>query len=81
MTSVNILVVEDEEIIALLLKRKLEDLGYAVTDMVATGEAAIEMVNHRPPELILMDITLAGKLDGIATAAITTTMGPGRGAA
>jgi signal transduction histidine kinase/AmiR/NasT family two-component response regulator len=63
-----ILVVEDERIVALDLVRTLEDLGYAVVGSVATGEAAIARVTETAPDIVLMDIRLAGALDGIGAA-------------
>lgn len=64
-----VLIVEDEMIIALLLKRMVKNLGHQVIDKVASGEEAISVVQERPPDLILMDIRLKGKIDGIETMA------------
>jgi len=66
----NILLVEDEAITALSLKLGLEKRGYAVENPVATGEAAIKNIEDSPPDAIIMDIRLAGPLDGIETAKI-----------
>ena len=63
-----ILVVEDERIVALDLVRTLEDLGYVVLDSVATGEAAIARAAELRPDAVLMDIRLAGEIDGILAA-------------
>lgn len=60
-----ILVVEDEGLIALCLKRYLEQLGYEVSALVATGEDAVLEAQMNPPDLVLMDITLKGKINGI----------------
>lgn len=60
-----ILVVEDEGLIALCLKRYLELLGYEISAMVTTGEEAVAQVQKSPPDLVLMDITLSGKINGI----------------
>lgn len=65
----NILVVEDEGIIAMDLAKRLEDLGYAVSAMVATGEDAIAQTLRLQPDLILMDVVLRGTMDGIQAAA------------
>ncbi len=70
MTPAQIFIVEDEQIVALSLRRKLESLGYVVSESVSSGEAAIERVGQVKPDLILMDIILAGKIDGITTASI-----------
>jgi signal transduction histidine kinase/CheY-like chemotaxis protein len=63
-----ILVVEDERIVALDLVRTLEDLGYEVLGSVATGEAAVAVANETLPDAVLMDIRLAGGIDGILAA-------------
>jgi PAS domain S-box-containing protein len=68
MGQTNILIVEDEYVVALDLQANLERLGYAVIARVATGEAAIEKAGTLCPDLVLMDIKLAGKLDGIEAA-------------
>ena len=68
MTKARIMVVEDEGIVALTIQRKLEDMGYEVPVLIDTGEEAIEQVSTIQPELILMDIMLAGELRGIETA-------------
>ena len=63
-----IMVVEDEKITALDIKFKLEDLGYSVPVTVGSGELAIQKACAIQPDLILMDIVLAGKMDGITAA-------------
>src|SRR5665647_1618669 len=69
MNDPSILIVEDDSLIALYLQELLQNAGYNVPDPVASGEEAIEHVRTCPlPDLILMDITLDGKLNGIETA-------------
>jgi PAS domain S-box-containing protein len=65
MTAARILIVEDERIVAEDLRLTLLQLGYEVTGSVASGEEAIPLAKERSPDLILMDIFLAGKMDGI----------------
>jgi len=65
MTEARILVVEDEGIVAIELQEILEGLGYDVPVVVATGEEAIEETENTRPDLVLMDITLEGDMDGI----------------
>lgn len=60
-----LLVVEDERIVAVSLTKALERLGYEVVDMVATGEEAVQKAIESSPDLILMDISLQGPMDGI----------------
>lgn len=66
--SVRVLVVEDEMIVAEDLRRTLQQLGYEVSSIVATGEAVRRQVEIDQPDLILMDIGLKGSMDGIEAA-------------
>ena len=66
--TARIQVVEDERIIALDLTHRLEALGYRVTGMAANGEEAILQAKDHAPELVLMDIHIEGKVDGIEAA-------------
>jgi PAS domain S-box-containing protein len=68
-----ILVVEDEAIIALDLKSHLEQLGYSVLAQVDSAEKVLELIEQDPPDLVLMDIILKGKMDGIEAADIIHT--------
>jgi two-component system cell cycle sensor histidine kinase/response regulator CckA len=63
-----IFVVEDEPIVSLHLQRVLNNLGYIVAGVAASGEAALETVGAAGPDLVLMDIRLNGDLDGVETA-------------
>jgi PAS domain S-box-containing protein len=63
----HILVVEDERLVALNLAEVLAGFGYRVTT-VASGEAAIVAARERSPDAVLMDIRLAGKIDGVTAA-------------
>ncbi|MBN1888868.1 MAG: response regulator [Thermoflexales bacterium] len=60
-----ILVVEDESILAMVLCRNLKQAGYHVCQPVATGEQAVHCLTGEQPDIILMDIRLAGVLNGI----------------
>jgi CheY-like chemotaxis protein len=68
MSAPSILLVEDEVIIAMDLRWKLEEAGYRVCRMIATGEDAIRWAAQDRPDLVLMDNRLAGKIDGIEAA-------------
>ncbi|MEN6610232.1 MAG: response regulator [Methanoregulaceae archaeon] len=68
MNKVRILIVEDEGIVAEDLRFTLVGLGYDVIGIIDTGEKAVEKVVALAPDLILMDIMLAGEMDGIAAA-------------
>lgn len=65
MSGKRILIVEDESILAMLIKGKLQSSGYEIADWVDTGEDAIKRAKELLPDLILMDIVLKGKMDGI----------------
>ncbi|MBN2236462.1 MAG: PAS domain S-box protein, partial [Bacteroidales bacterium] len=66
----NILIVEDELISSKLLQNYLIQMGHQVIGIVPSGEEAIAFVIERSPDLILMDIELSGKLNGIETVEI-----------
>jgi len=68
MKSVEVLVVEDQAIVAADLAAQLRRLHYKVAAVVSTGEEALELVLRRKPSLVLMDIKLAGDVDGIEAA-------------
>jgi PAS domain S-box-containing protein len=68
MEKKSILIVEDEAITALDIKTILTNLGYDVAGIASSGEKAIQIVDARVPDLILMDIHLAGELSGIESA-------------
>lgn len=63
-----ILIVEDESVVALDLRQRLESLGYEVVGSVSTGRDAIESAGKLDPDLVLMDIVIAGEMDGVAAA-------------
>jgi CheY-like chemotaxis protein len=68
MTNARILIVEDEAITVAALRRELTSLGYEVTGTSgATGEA-LKAVELNKPDLVLMDITLSGGINGIVAA-------------
>ncbi|MCO4805482.1 MAG: response regulator [Flavobacteriales bacterium] len=66
----NILVVEDESIVAKDIQVCLRKLGYEVIGICSSGEDAIEKALEMKPDLIMMDIMLKGELSGIQAAAI-----------
>jgi PAS domain S-box-containing protein len=63
-----ILVVEDEAVTAMDIQRRLKNLGYNVPVVVSSGEEAIKKVTENNPDLVLMDINLNNKMDGIEAA-------------
>jgi len=68
--AINILIVEDELLIAKNLSHKLESLGYKIVGIVSSGADAIQCAGEMETDLILMDIVIKGDIDGIETALI-----------
>lgn len=68
MTEREILIVEDERLVAEDLKDALEEMGYEVIGIIDEGEKAIEKAGEKEPDLVLMDIVLKGDMDGIEAA-------------
>jgi len=64
----SILIAEDEALTALALATELGVLGYDVLMPVATGEDAIKIAKSNKPDIILMDLHLAGSIDGAKAA-------------
>jgi len=67
-SAVRIMIVEDESIVVQDLEVSLTHLGYEVIGIHASGEAALRAAAEKPPDLVLMDILLAGALDGVEAA-------------
>ena len=63
-----VLVVEDEAIVARDIAQQLANMGYDPVGIAASGAQAVALVAELKPDLVLMDIQLAGPLDGIAAA-------------
>ena len=65
--SANIMIVEDERIIAMDVQNLLIQSGHQNSSVYSSGEAAIAAVQEIRPDLVLMDINLKGSLDGLET--------------
>ncbi len=63
-----ILVVEDDFLVAMQIETTLTEAGFALTGTASSGEEAIEMAASIRPALVLMDIRLAGRMDGVDAA-------------
>jgi len=68
MRKLKILIAEDELLIANWLRMELELMDYEVCGLVASGEEAIEAAFESDPDIILMDVSLNGKLSGTEAA-------------
>jgi PAS domain S-box-containing protein len=66
--GVNILIVEDEAIIAMDIARTLENMGYRVVDTLSRGEDCLDRCRSNDVDVVLMDIKLQGEMDGIEAA-------------
>ncbi len=63
-----ILIVEDDYFVGLTIENALVDAGYEVLGVVESGEEALQRARNQTPHLVLMDIRLAGEMDGIEAA-------------
>ena len=70
MGKLNIAIVEDEGIVAMEIKRSLQLMGYNIAFISDSGEKAINKLQQSKADLVLMDIILKGKMDGIDAARI-----------
>lgn len=68
MSKPRILIVEDEAITATDLKHQLIADGYEVVGIANTTSEAVRIAGEAKPEVVLMDVTLAGPLDGVTAA-------------
>lgn len=69
-----VLVVEDERVVARDIEQQLLELGYLPVGITSRGEDAIDLVAQLQPDLVLMDIQLAGHIDGITAAQTIRTV-------
>ena len=69
-TKTRIMVVENQNIMAMDMRSRLEALGYEVSDVVPSGEEAVKKARESRPDMVLMDIELKGKMDGIEAAGL-----------
>jgi len=68
MAKARILIVEDEAIVAVDIQKTLQKLGYDVPATAFSGEVALRKAEELHPDVVLMDIVLQGKMDGIEAA-------------
>ncbi len=67
-SKTKVFIVEDEALIAMEVQDRLGALGYLVCGLASRGEQALEAITARTPDVVLMDVRLAGTLTGIETA-------------
>lgn len=68
MKEINILIVEDESIVAMEIESYIKKLGYTVVDTCSNAKDALNLISTHAIDIVLMDIHIKGELDGIATA-------------
>jgi signal transduction histidine kinase len=68
MKPATVLVVEDERVVAMHLRQQLSRLGYQVPAMATSGAQALKQITDLRPDVVLMDIHIEGRMDGIETA-------------
>jgi len=74
MSEFRIAVVEDEPIVAMDIIANLQNLGYETLGPFERAEEIIKQMKFDPPDLVLMDIKIAGEMDGIETAEILNSI-------
>ena len=67
MSAIDILIVEDDPLLAQELREQLEELGYRVRDIARSGEEAIEKTKTLFPHIVLMNMRRTGLVDGLQT--------------
>ncbi|HLT74768.1 MAG TPA: response regulator [Ohtaekwangia sp.] len=73
--TISVMIVEDQLLVAEDIRLKLEKHGMHVTGLYVSGEEAIERLHDDNPDLVLMDINLAGKMDGVEAAELMQRSG------
>jgi CheY-like chemotaxis protein len=63
-----ILLVEDEILVGMMLRKRVEARGYKVVEIASTGEEAIRLARKHKPDLLFMDVGLPGRMDGVEAA-------------
>lgn len=74
-SHIKLMIVEDEFITSMDLNDKLEEMGYDVVSLAASGHQAVERAKSFNPDIVLMDIVLQGEMTGIEAAEIIGSMG------
>ncbi|MFT5726263.1 MAG: CheY-like chemotaxis protein [Desulforhopalus sp.] len=63
-----ILLVEDEILVGMMLQKKMRSYGYQISDVITSGEEAVEQARVENPALLFMDVALPGRIDGVEAA-------------
>ncbi len=73
MKNKQILIVENEHITAMNVKKSLDRFGYGVSGIASSGKESIKKAEETRPDIVLMDIGLEGEMDGIEAASVIRT--------
>lgn len=76
MKEINILIVEDEHIVAMEIESYVTNLGYIVVDICSNSNDTLTIVSEQKIDIILMDICIKGELDGVETAELIKKSNP-----
>jgi len=77
MSTINVLIVEDESIVAMEIESFISNkLGYNVIGICSSAEAALNLMEKHPADIILMDICIKGEMDGIELAEVILKQHP-----
>ncbi len=68
--TTNILIAEDEKIIALDISNTLRRLGYGISGIASSGKEVLNLLEGRRPDMVMMDIMLEGEMTGIEAASV-----------
>jgi AmiR/NasT family two-component response regulator len=72
MAPKRLVIVDDDTIIRLNLREQLQHLGYVVAGEAGDAQSAIHLTRELRPDLVIMDVRIAGSMDGIDAAAAIT---------
>lgn len=76
MSNADIMLVEDEQIASMDIEGMIEEASYTVSASADTAENALELLEEHPVDVVIMDISLPGEMDGVdATEAINEKYG------
>jgi len=67
-TGTRLLIVEDQDVMAMTIATVVRRLNYDIVGSAATSERALELAETCQPDIVLMDLGLRGAMDGVETA-------------
>ena len=68
MAAKKVLIVEDDKMLCTIFEMFLKEIGHEIVSITASGEEAVKICGTNKPDVVLMDIHLAGNINGIETA-------------